>query len=54
MAKKQAFASETCGLRTVGAKVLREVLPPGERVIVSKNGMESKILAKRRSKINYF
>ena len=51
--KETVFASETCGLRTVGAKFLREVLP-GELVIVSKNGMESKILAKEDPKFDIF
>ena len=46
-------ASETCALRTVGASFLREVLP-GEMIIVSKNGMKSKILAKQDPKFDIF
>ncbi len=51
--KEVVIASETCGLRTVGAKFLREVLP-GELVIVSKNGIKSKILAKQDPKFDIF
>jgi amidophosphoribosyltransferase len=46
-------ASETCALRAVGAQFLREVLP-GEMVIISKNGMKSKILAKQDPKFDIF
>lgn len=51
--KETVFASETCGLRTVGAKFLKEVLP-GELVIVSKSGMKSKILANEEPKFDIF
>jgi amidophosphoribosyltransferase len=51
--KEKVFASETCGLRTVGAKFLKEVLP-GELIIVSKSGMKSKILAKEDPKFDIF
>jgi len=46
-------ASETCALRTVGAHLLREVLP-GEMVSISKKGMKSKILAKEEPKLDIF
>jgi amidophosphoribosyltransferase len=51
--KETVFASETCGLRTVGAKFLREVLP-GEVVTVSKTGMKGKVLAKQDPKFDIF
>ena len=51
--KETVFASETCGLRTVGAKFLKEVLP-GELVTVSKSGMKSKILANEEPKFDIF
>ncbi|MFA5936921.1 MAG: amidophosphoribosyltransferase [Candidatus Paceibacterota bacterium] len=47
------IASETCALRTVGANFLREVLP-GEMVIISKDGIKSKILAKQDPKFDIF
>jgi amidophosphoribosyltransferase len=51
--KEIIVASETCGLRTVGAKFLKEVLP-GELFIVSKKGIESKILTKEEPKFDIF
>jgi len=48
--KETVIASETCGLRTVGAKFFREVLP-GELMTVSKNGLKSVILAKQDPEI---
>ena len=51
--KEIVVASETCGLRTVGAKFLQEVLP-GELITVSKSGMKSKILAKEDPKFDIF
>ena len=51
--KETVFASETCGLRTVNAKFLREV-EPGELIIVSKSGMKSKILATVDPKFDIF
>ena len=51
--KEIIVASETCGLRAVGATFLREVLP-GELVIISKKGIESKILAKVDPKFDIF
>jgi amidophosphoribosyltransferase len=51
--KETVFSSETCGLRTVNAKYLRDVLP-GELVIVSKSGMKSKILATAEPKFDIF
>ena len=46
-------ASETCALRTVNANFMREVLP-GEMIIISKKGMENKILAKEDPKFDIF
>ncbi|HUC88588.1 MAG TPA: amidophosphoribosyltransferase [Candidatus Paceibacterota bacterium] len=46
-------ASETCAFRTVGAKFLRDV-SPGEMVIITKNGIESKILKKAEPKFDIF
>jgi len=51
--KEIIVASETCALRSVGAKFLREVLP-GELVTISKKGIESKILAKIDPKFDIF
>ena len=51
--KEIVFASETCGLRTVGAKFLKEVLP-GELITVSKSGMKSTILAHEEPKFDIF
>ncbi|HAQ02425.1 amidophosphoribosyltransferase [Candidatus Nomurabacteria bacterium RIFOXYC2_FULL_36_8] len=51
--EETVFASETCGLRTVNAKFLREVLP-GELVTVSKSGMKSTILATADPKFDIF
>lgn len=47
------FASETCALDAVNAKYLRDVLP-GEMVVVSKNGLESHVLAKPNQKLDIF
>ncbi len=47
------FASETCALTTVGAEFVREV-EPGELVIVTKDGVESKILENREHKFDIF
>jgi len=46
-------ASESCALQTVGAHLLREVLP-GEMISISKKGIKSKILAKEKSKLDIF
>jgi amidophosphoribosyltransferase len=51
--KEVVIASETCGLRTVGAHFFKEILP-GELVVVSKNGVESKILATIDPKFDIF
>jgi len=51
--KEIVVASETCGLRSVGAKFLREVLP-GELVIITNKGIESKILANVEPKFDMF
>jgi len=51
--KETIIASETCALRTVGADFLREV-SPGELIIVSKKGMQSKILSKEEPKLDMF
>lgn len=51
--KETIIASETCALRTVGASLLREVLP-GEMIIVSKNRTKSKILANKEPKFDIF
>ncbi len=51
--KEVVIASETCALRTVGAELFREVLP-GEMIIVSKNGIKSKILDKADPKFDIF
>jgi amidophosphoribosyltransferase len=51
--KEIIVASETCGLRTTGAKFLREVLP-GEILTISKKGMQSKIVAKVDPKFDIF
>ena len=50
---KTFFASETCALQTVGAEFVREV-EAGEMVIVSKEGIESRILEKREPKFDIF
>jgi len=47
------IASESCALRTVGAHLLREVLP-GEMVSISKKVMKSKILAREEPKLDIF
>ncbi len=51
--KEIIVASETCGLRTTGAKFIREVLP-GEILTISKSGMKSKILTKVDPKFDIF
>ena len=51
--KQIAVASETCALRTTGVKFVREILP-GEMLIVSKDGIKSKILAKIEPKFDIF
>jgi len=51
--KQFVVVSETCGLRTTGVKFLREVLP-GEMVIISKDGMKSRILANEEPKFDIF
>ena len=51
--KETIIASETCALRTVGADLNREIRP-GEMVVISKNGIRSKILAKEKSKFDIF
>lgn len=51
--KEIIVASETCGLRTTGAKFLREILP-GEILTISKKGMQSKIVAKADPKFDIF
>ncbi len=51
--KEKVISSETCGLRTVGAKFIREVLP-GEIVCISKKGMTSKIISKVDPKFDIF
>ena len=50
---KTFFASETCALQTVGADFVREV-EPGEMVVVSKEGVEQRILEKRDPKFDIF
>ncbi len=51
--KEIIVASETCGLRTTGAKFLREVLP-GEILTISQKGMQSKIMTKVDPKFDIF
>ena len=51
--KEIVVASETCGLRSTGVKFLREVLP-GEMVIISKKGIQSKILSSVEPKFDIF
>ncbi len=51
--KEIIVASETCGLRTTGAKFLREV-QPGEILTISKKGIQSKIVAKADPKFDIF
>lgn len=51
--KEIIVASETCALRATGAQFFREVLP-GELVIISKKGIQSKILAKVDPKFDIF
>jgi len=51
--KETIIASESCALRTVDANMVREVLP-GEMVVISKNGMKSKILVKEEPKFDIF
>jgi amidophosphoribosyltransferase len=46
-------ASETCGLRTVGAEFVREV-KPGEMVIISKNGLQEKTLTEGHPHFDIF
>ncbi len=50
---KTFFASETCALQTVGAEFVREV-DPGEMIIVTKDGIENRILEKREPKFDIF
>ncbi len=47
------FASETCALQTIGAELVREV-DPGEMIVVSKAGIESRTLEKREPKFDMF
>ena len=47
------FASETCALKTVGAKFEREVAP-GEMVVVSPNGLQIEQLAPAKTKMDIF
>lgn len=51
--KEIMIASETCALRSTGAKFLREV-EPGEMVIISKDGIKGNILAKADPKFDIF
>ncbi len=48
-----AFASETCGIESMGGKVLRDV-KPGEMVIVDKNGMTSQQISEGEEKLDIF
>ncbi len=47
------ISSETCALDTIGAEFVREI-KPGEMVIVTKNGIESRQLAKPNPKLDIF
>jgi len=51
--KKIIIASESCALRTVGTDLTREI-NPGEMLIVSKKGIESRILAHQEPKFDIF
>lgn len=50
---KTFVASETCALQTVGAEFIREVAP-GEMIIITKNGLESRMLGKESPKFDIF
>lgn len=47
------FASETCAFHPIGAKHIGEV-SPGEMVVVNKNGLHRKRLAKNKQKLDIF
>jgi amidophosphoribosyltransferase len=47
------ISSETCALDTLGAEFIREI-KPGEMVIITKNGIESRQLAKPNPKLDIF
>jgi amidophosphoribosyltransferase len=49
----RVVASETCGLDTIGAEYEREV-EPGEMVIITKDGMESRRVADGEAKLDMF
>ena len=51
--KQTIVSSETCALETIGAKFIREV-EPGEMVVITKKGIESRILAKADPKLDIF
>lgn len=47
------IASETCAFQTTGAEILREI-EPGEMVVINKDGIRSKQLAKSDIKLDIF
>jgi amidophosphoribosyltransferase len=47
------FASETCSFQTIGARFLREI-QPGEMLIVTERGIESRRLANENLKLDIF
>ncbi|MFA6076728.1 MAG: amidophosphoribosyltransferase [Candidatus Paceibacterota bacterium] len=47
------ICSETCALNTLGAEFIREI-DPGEMVIVTKNGIKSRKIAKAKPKFDIF
>ncbi len=47
------LSSETCALDTIGAKLMREI-GPGEMVVITKDGVESKMLGKADPKLDIF
>lgn len=51
--KEVIISSETCAFETIGAEFERKV-EPGEMVIISKSGIESRILAKAPPKLDIF
>lgn len=48
-----AISSETCGLDSINAAFVREIMP-GEMVVLDKNGLKSKIIKKGVEKLDIF
>lgn len=47
------ISSETCALETIGAEFIREI-EPGEMVVITSNGIESKQIAKKNPRLDIF